>query len=37
MWVTSSKRISDRADCGVESWIVDTDTLLSKEIYYIGK
>jgi len=36
MWVTSSKRISDRADCGVESWIVDTDTLLSKEIYYIG-
>lgn len=36
MWVTSSKQISDRDDFGVESWIVDTDTLLSKEIYYIG-
>ena len=37
LWVTSSNRISTRDDCGIDSWIVDTDTLQSKEIYYIGE
>jgi len=36
MWVTSSRRISNRDDCGVDSWVVDMNSLLSKEIYYIG-
>jgi len=36
LWVTASNGISGREDNGIESYIVDIDTMLSKDIFYIG-
>jgi hypothetical protein len=37
LWVTAANGISGRGDNGIESWMVETDTMQSKDIYYLGK